>query len=118
MDHTQNQPIRRRTFLTSCHIIPCFKMVALKNYVRVSDDDEFQRIQQIRMLKYKRFDNETELVDEILKLCSDNLTFVDPWDNNTISTPTMIFYRKTCLKKKHLCNFWIELYVKLVKDTQ
>jgi hypothetical protein len=33
MDHTQIQPINSRLFLTSCHIIPCFKAVALKHPV-------------------------------------------------------------------------------------
>ena len=33
MDFTQIQPIRGRQFLTSCHIIPCFKMVHFENYV-------------------------------------------------------------------------------------
>ena len=33
MDHSQIQPIRGRPFLTSCHIVPCFKMVPLENSI-------------------------------------------------------------------------------------
>ena len=69
-------------------------MVALENSIQASDDDSFQIIQQIVRLNYKRFDNEPKLVDEFLQLCSDNFTFVESWDDNTISTSTMRLYSK------------------------
>ena len=50
MDHTWIQPIHGYPCLTSYHIIPCFKMVALEHSVQASDDDSFQIIQQIGRL--------------------------------------------------------------------
>lgn len=34
IDHSKIQPIRGRPFLTSCHVIPYFKMVTLEHLVR------------------------------------------------------------------------------------
>ena len=45
MDHTQIQPIEGHHFLTSIHIIPCYKMVVLRNSVRAHNDPDFKRIQ-------------------------------------------------------------------------
>ena len=38
IEHTQIQPIERRLFLTSSHVIPCFRMVELKHSVRANSD--------------------------------------------------------------------------------
>ena len=46
IDHFQIQPISGRSFLTSCHIVPCFKMVLLKHSVRAANDAHFERIQE------------------------------------------------------------------------
>ena len=79
MDHTQIQPILGRPFLTSFHIIPCFKIVSLENTVWAYDDDAFQRIQKVGRLNHKMFDNEPELVDDFLQLRPENFMFVDLW---------------------------------------
>jgi hypothetical protein len=84
MDHTQIQPIDGHPFLTSCHIIPCFKMVAIEHSVQASNDDAFKRIQKIARFNYKKFETEPELINEFIPLCSDNFTFVDSWDNDAI----------------------------------
>ena len=41
MDHTQLQPVTRRPFLLSTHVITCFKMIKLHKSVRVSGDLRF-----------------------------------------------------------------------------
>ena len=94
MDHTQLQPIRGHPFLTSCHVIPCFKFVNLNHSVRASSDVHFQRIQEIARYNYQRFTNESELVDEFIDLCTEYLTFVDKWDDNKITPSTMRLYSK------------------------
>ena len=52
---TQLQPIRGRSFLVSPCVIPCYKIIPIKNSVR-SQDDNF-RIQHIARKSYK------ELID-------------------------------------------------------
>jgi hypothetical protein len=94
LDHTQIQPIDGRPFLTSSHIIPCFKMVCLKHSVRASSDVQFQRIQEIARYSYKKFENEPNLMEEFIQLCSAHLTFVPNWDNPVITPQTMRLYSK------------------------
>ena len=52
MDHTQIQTVGGHPFMESCHIISCFKMVPLDNYLRAFNDDIFKCIQKI-----SRFNN-------------------------------------------------------------
>ena len=94
MDHTQLQPVEGRPFLTSCHILSCFKMVTLVCSVRASNDPAFKRIQQIARYNYQKILADPQLVDEFLQLCSDNLTFVTNWDDDAIPTSTMRLYSK------------------------
>jgi hypothetical protein len=63
MDHTQIQPIKGHPFLISCHVIPCFKMVNLCHSVRASGDILFKRIQEIARYNYRKFEEESELID-------------------------------------------------------
>ena len=46
MDNTQIQPIGGRPLLTSCHMLLCFKIVALGNSIRASVDLAFQKIKE------------------------------------------------------------------------
>ena len=41
MDHTQISPFESKPFLTSSHVIPCFRMVVLETSVRASSDANF-----------------------------------------------------------------------------
>ena len=68
IDHIQIHPIEGHPFLTSCHIISCFKMSALKNYVRASNYYIFKYINQIARFSYQRLVDESNLVGE-LKFC-------------------------------------------------
>ena len=56
IDHTQIHPIRGCPFLTSCHVIPYFKMVTLENSIRAGNYVTFKRIQHIARYKYKIFE--------------------------------------------------------------
>ena len=94
MDHTQIQPIGGRPFVTSCHFIPCFKTVALKHSVRASNDPSFQRLQQIARYNYQSFIEKPSYIEEFAQLCSNSLTFVPNWEDNTISPSTMRLYSK------------------------
>ena len=94
MDHTQIQPINGRPFLTSCHIIPCFKAVSLEHSVRAATDHAFIRIQKIARMNYREFERNPELVNEFVTLCSNNLTFVDTWEDPRILPSTMRLYSK------------------------
>ena len=58
VDHTQIQPIRGQPFLASSHVIPCFKMVTLKHYIRSVNYVPFKCIQQIARYKYKILEEE------------------------------------------------------------
>ena len=45
IDHTQIQPVEGRPFLTSSHMVPCFKTVALEESVRAASDLRLKRLQ-------------------------------------------------------------------------
>ena len=94
MDHTQIQPIEGHHFLTSIHIIPCYKMVVLRNSVRAHNDPDFKRIQEIARYNYIKIENNPNLVDEFVRLCSEKFTFVERWDDDNISPSTMRLYSK------------------------
>ena len=94
MDHTQIQPIDGRPFLTSAHIISCFKTVELQHSVRASSDSAFQEIQKISRYPHSRFLEEPELVEKFVTLCSEHLTFVENWDDDRITPTTMRLYSK------------------------
>ena len=62
MHHNQIQKIWGRQFLTSCHIISCFKMVTPEN--SVSNDDVFKRIHKFAQFNYLRLVDELDLAKE------------------------------------------------------
>ena len=94
IDHSQIQPIRGGPFITSCHVIPYFKMVALEHLVRATNDAPFKRIQHIARYTYKIFNDDPDLIEEFLNLRSDNFTFVDSWEDEKILPSTMRLYCK------------------------
>jgi predicted GIY-YIG superfamily endonuclease len=94
IDHTQIQPFDARPFLTSIHVIPCFRMVALETSVRAGGDLTFFRIQQIARFPYWMFEENPGLIDEFIQLLSDNFTFVDDWTSELITPSTYRLYSK------------------------
>ena len=94
VDHTQIQSINSRPFLTSSHIIPCFVMVNLQHSVRAFGDPDYQRLQHICRLHYQQLEDNPELVEEFIDLCSRCLTFVDDWSDPQIEPSTMRLYSK------------------------
>ena len=94
IDHSQIQPICGRPFLTSCHVILYFKMVALEHLVRATNDAPFKRIQHIARCIYKIFNDDPDLIEEFINLRSDNFTFVDSWEDEKILPSTMRLYCK------------------------
>ena len=65
IDHSKIQSIRDRPFLTSCHVIPYFKMATLEHLVRGSNYPPFKWIQQIARYTYKRFNDEPGLLKNL-----------------------------------------------------
>ena len=102
LDHLQIQSIERRPFLISTHIISYFLMVELKNSVRASNDPNFRRIQELVRFSQKRLQENPELIDDFITLCSDHLTFVEDWNDHQITPSTMRLYSKKSLQKKLL----------------
>ena len=69
-------------------------MVALKHSVRASEDKVFTRIKQIARYTYRTFEENPDLIEEFVSLCSDNFTFVNNWDDDGIPASTMRLYSK------------------------
>lgn len=94
MDHTQILPFESRPFLTSTHVIPCFRMVALETSIRANGDELFQRAQAIARYSYRKLTREPQLVDEFIGLVSENFTFVEDWSSELITPSTYRLYGK------------------------
>ena len=94
IDHTQIHPIEGRPFLTSSHIITCFRMVALEHSVRAGMDAPFKRIQEIVRKSHRELKGNQRLVDEMIELCSNHLTFVNDWNDPKIDPQAMRLYTK------------------------
>ena len=94
LDHTQIQSIENRPFLTSSNIIPMFTMVSLEHSVRAANDPAFFRIQQICRYDYHKLETEPQLIEEFRQLCSDHLSFVDDWNDQSIHPSTIRLYSK------------------------
>ena len=75
-------------------------MAKLENYIWASNDDLFKRIQKIALFNYQGLVDEPEIVDKFLTLCSENLTFVDTWDNSKITPSTMRLHIENTSKEK------------------
>lgn len=105
IDHTQLQPVQGRPFLTSVHIIPCFRFVGLDMSVRSSNDEPFQRLQEIFQMNYCTLSSNNALVDEFLELCSENLSFVDDWTDVLITPDTYRLYSKKVPAKEAARDF-------------
>jgi hypothetical protein len=105
MDHTQIQPINAKPFLTSSHIITCFRMVNLSTSVRSSGDATNQRIQEICRYNHATLQQNPALVNEFLRLVSYNCTFVDSWTHDAITPSTYRLYGKRVPAKEASKNF-------------
>ena len=81
IDHTQLQPVEGRPFLTSSHVITCFKMAMLETSVRASNDPNFERIQTIARMHYRNYIDNPELLIEFKRLISHTCTFVPNWSD-------------------------------------
>ena len=94
IDHTQLQPVKGRPFLTSSHVITCFKMVMLTTSVRSFGDLPFQRLQEISRLHYKMYSLDPSLIPEFKRLLSETCTFVLTWNDPEITPSTYRLYGK------------------------
>eukprot|EP00957_Ditylum_brightwellii_P089253 6796714-Ditylum_brightwellii.AAC.1 len=94
MDHTQIQPINAHLFLTSTHVITCFKMVSMSTSVRSSGDPFNKRIQQICQHNHSILSQNPQLIEEFLTLVSENCAFVENWNDEAITPSTYRLYGK------------------------
>lgn len=94
IDHTQLQPVNGRPFLTSSHVITCFKMTMLKTSVRAVGDLNFQRIQQIARMHYSKYQIHPDLISEFKRLLGCTCTFVTTWNDPAITPSTYRLYGK------------------------
>ena len=94
IDHTQLQPVNGRPFLTSSHVITCFKMVMLQTSVRAVGDVSFQRIQEIARMHYSKYEEDPELITEFKTLLDETITFVPSWTSPEITPSTYRLYGK------------------------
>jgi hypothetical protein len=108
LDHTQIQLVKGRPFLTSTHIIPCFKMVSFVNSIRASGDAAFQKIQELARFNYIIFEEEPDLIDEFVRLLvSENFTFIDNWNDEQITPSTYRLYGRRVPAKEATRQFII-----------
>ena len=66
-NQTQIQPIIGRQFMVSPCIIPCYKIIPIKNSIR-AQDDKFSTIQKISINSYKEIIQNSRLIDEFERL--------------------------------------------------
>jgi predicted GIY-YIG superfamily endonuclease len=111
MDHLQIQPINGRPFLTANSIIPCFKMVALRNTVRATGD-LYVELQSLVRRDYRDFGDEPQLLTRIRRICSDIFTFVDNWNHEKITPHTFRVFSKKFPGKEALNEFQSRLFRK------
>ena len=71
-----------------------FTMVSLEHSVRAANDPVFFRIQQICRYDYNKLEEDPQLIEEFRHLCSENLSFVDNWDDQSIHPSTIRLYSK------------------------
>ena len=100
IDHTQIQPIEGRQFLTSSHIILCFRMVELKHSVRANSEHSWQHIQVIAQFSNNILFSNTHLKHEFINLVSQHCTFVSDWNSNLITSSTIRLYARKKRAKK------------------
>ena len=91
-DPTQLQPIRGHPFLVSPSIIPCYKIVPIKNSVRAQKGNFF-RTQQIARKSYKELIENSQLINEFENLCV-GFSFVDSWNDPQITPDTFRVYAR------------------------
>ena len=88
----QLQPIRGRPFLVPPCVIPCYKIIPIKNSVRAQDDNFF-RIHQIARKFYKELIENSQLIDGFERLCG-GFMFVDLLYDPEITPETFRIYAK------------------------
>lgn len=97
-DPTQLQPIHGFPFLVSPNVIPCYKIVQIKNSVQ-AQNQEFFRLQQIARTSYKELLENPDLINEFEHLC-DGFTFVQSWNSPLITPDTFHIYARNIPAKE------------------
>ena len=115
LDHLQIQPINGRPFLTANAIIPCFKMISLKNTVRATGS-EYVELQSLVRKDYSEFDSNPELIERFCNICSRIFTFVNDWNDEHITPNTFRIFSKRHPAKEALDNFQTRMFNKYTNN--
>ena len=75
-------------------------MIELEHSMRAADDSTFYRIQQISQYNMKKIQDNSELIDEFRQLYSDNLKFIEDWNDLSIPPSTIRLYSKKVLVRE------------------
>ena len=84
-------------------VIPCCKIIPVKNSVRAQDDNFF-RIQHIVRKSYKELIDNSQLIDEFERFY-EGFTFADSWDYPEITPETFRIYARNVPAKEASRNF-------------
>ena len=107
LDHKQLQPINGKPFLVSPMVLTCFKFISLSESVRASGDIPLQRIQYIARMHPQHYEDNPSLISEFKDILLSTCTFVDNWDDDSISPTTYRLYGKKYPARK-ACQEYID----------
>lgn len=111
LDQKQLPPVRGKPFLTSPHILSCFKSYILKNSVRAHNDNDFSRLQYIARMSPRSYIENPNLLNTFKKLLEKCCTFVPSWTADIITPDVHRVYGK-----KHPAREACDAYVQQVKS--
>ena len=84
-------------------VIPCYKIIPIKNSF-CSQDDNFFGFQQIAINGYKELINNPHLIDKFKRLC-EGFTFVNSWDDLEMTPKMFRIYARNVPAKEASRNF-------------
>ena len=79
MNHKRLCPINEIPVLISSQIPTAFTFVTLKNFIRASNDIDFQRIQAIARMHHSKYEEDSDILVEFGDLLKRTCTFVRDW---------------------------------------
>ena len=94
IDQKQLSPVKGKPFLTSPHVLTCFKAYSLCHSVRAHLDSKFAEIQNISRMSSSVLKSNSALVKRFKELVGDCCTFVSSWQSPLIKPEVHRIYGK------------------------
>ena len=94
IDHKQLSPVRGKPFLTSPHVMTCFKAFKLHHSVRANADDSLAEIQNICRMNPIEYKQNPNLLKKLKELVGSCCTFVPNWNSPLITPEVHRIYGK------------------------